>query len=128
MSARVIGKGNKEGIVHFSSKAAYHLKKYLDSREDDCEYLFVTQRKPHRKMANKTIQDEVERISNYAKLDKKITPHRFRHSFAGLSMQAGIELADLQHLLRHSNPATTLLYANVSEERGRQAFQRFHVQ
>lgn len=128
MSARVIGKGNKEGIVYFSSKAIYHLRKYLGSRDDNCEYLFVTQRKPHRKMSNRAIQDEVNRISNYSNLDKKITCHRFRHSFAGLSMEAGIELADLQYLMRHSNPSTTLVYANVSEERGRQAFKRFHSQ
>jgi integrase/recombinase XerD len=50
-----------------------------------------------------------------------------RHTFATLSMDAGIELADLQHLLGHSDPGTTLIYANVSEERKQQAFKKYHV-
>jgi site-specific recombinase XerD len=48
MSAKVIGKGNKERVVYLSIKALHHLKKYLNSRKDDCEAVFVTERKPYR--------------------------------------------------------------------------------
>lgn len=44
-----------------------------------------------------------------------------------LSMEQGIELADLQHLLGHANPITTLVYGQVTEERKQQAYKKFHV-
>jgi site-specific recombinase XerD len=128
MSLKVIGKGNKERVVYLSFKALFHLKKYLNSRNDDCEALFVTERKPHRKMGNMAIQREIDKIEKASKISKKLHPHVLRHTYATLSMDAGIELADLQHLLGHSNPGTTLIYANVSEERKQQAFKKYHVQ
>jgi len=127
MSAKVIGKGNKERIVYFSVKAMHHLKKYLLTRNDECEALFVTERKPIRRMTNRGIQFEIDKIEKKANIQKKLTPHVLRHTFATLSMDAGIELADLQHLLGHSNPATTLIYGNVSEERKKEAYKKFHV-
>lgn len=128
MNLKVIGKGNKERVVYLSFKALFHLKKYLKSRTDDCEALFVTERQPYRRMGNRAIQRDIDKIEHTAKISKKLTPHIMRHTFATLSMDAGIELADLQHLLGHSNPGTTLIYANVSEERKQQAFKKYHVQ
>lgn len=127
MSVKVIGKGDKERHVYLSSKAMYHLQKYLMNRLDDCDYLFVTIRKPIRKMSDDSIQLEIRKIEKRSNIDKKISPHTFRHTFAQLSMDAGIDLADLQQLLGHSNPATSLMYSAVSEERKQQAHRRFHV-
>lgn len=128
MSMNVIGKGNKERVVYLSFKALYHLKKYLNSRTDDCESLFITLRKPYRAVGNRAIQREISKIESRVSISKKLTPHVMRHTFAQLSMDAGIELADLQHLMGHSNPSTTLVYSNVSEERKQQAFKKYHVQ
>lgn len=128
MSASVVGKGDKERTVHLSFKALYHLRKYLKSRTDECEYLFVTIRRPIRQMNNDTIALEIKKIEDQANITKKLTPHVLRHTFAQLSMDNGVELADLQHLMGHSDPGTTLIYASVSEERKKQAFRRYHVQ
>lgn len=128
MSLSVIGKGNKERVVYLSSKALYYLEKYLNSRNDDCEALFVTVRRPIRRMSKGAIQDEINKIETAAQLTKKLTPHVLRHTFANLSMDAGIELADLQHLMGHSSPGTTLIYTQVSEERKRSAHKKYHVQ
>lgn len=128
MSMKVIGKGDKERVVYLSFKALYHLKKYLNARTDDCEYLFITLRKPYRGVGNRAIQREIDKIESRVNISKKLTPHTMRHTFAQLSMDSGIELADLQHLMGHSNPSTTLIYASVSEERKQQAFKKYHVQ
>ncbi len=128
MSAKVIGKGDKERVVYFSFKALYHLNKYLSSRTDDCEALFITERKPFRRLSNRAIQQEIDNIERKSNITKKLHPHVMRHTFATLSMDAGIELADLQHLMGHSNPGTTLVYASVSEERKQSAFKKYHVQ
>ena len=128
MSARVVGKGDKERHVYLSYKAMYHLKKYLETRHDDCVYLFVTVRRPIRQLSNASIQREIRKIESRVSISKKITPHVMRHTFAQLSTDAGIDLSDLQQLLGHSDPATTLTYSAVSEERKQQAHRRFHVQ
>ena len=127
-SLSVIGKGNKERIVYLNPKAIYHLKKYIDEceyEENDSEYLFSTTRRPHRKMSNVAIRNIVEDVAGRVETSKKVTPHVFRHTFATLAMDNGIELGDLQQLLGHSNPSTTLRYATVSEERKHNAHKRF---
>lgn len=127
-SLKVIGKGNKERVVYLNPKAKYHLKKYLDEctySENECEYLFSTERRPYRRIQNKSIQDIIEKIAKRTNIDKKVTPHVFRHTMATLAMENGIELGDLQQLLGHENPGTTLRYAAVSEERKHNAHKRF---
>lgn len=127
-SMSVIGKGNKERIVYLNPKAKYHLQKYLDEcnfAEIECEFLFSTERRPYRQLKNKSIQDIIEKISTRTSIQKKVTPHVFRHTMATLAMENGIELGDLQQLLGHSNPGTTLRYAMVSEERKHNAHKRF---
>jgi len=127
-SLSVIGKGNKERIVYLNPKAIYHLKKYIDEceyEENDSEYLLSTTRRPHRKMSNVAIRNIVEDVAGRVETSKKVTPHVFRHTFATLAMDNGIELGDLQQLLGHSNPSTTLRYATVSEERKHNAHKRF---
>jgi site-specific recombinase XerD len=128
MSMHVIGKGDKERIVYLSIKAMHQLRKYLNSRKDDCEYLFVTKRRPESKMTTRSIERIVDKIQARANISKKLTPHVFRHTFATLAMGNGADLADVQQLLGHENPSTTLIYAQVSEERKKQAHKRFHVQ
>jgi integrase/recombinase XerD len=128
MSLHVIGKGDKERIVYLSFKAMHHIRRYLKSRNDNCEYLFVTERRPYRRVGNRAIQRIIDHIEHKAKITKKLTPHTFRHTFATLAMENGADLADVQQLLGHEDPSTTLVYSQVSEERKKQAHKRFHVQ
>lgn len=128
MNARVIGKGDKERIVQLSFKALYHLRKYLKSRKDDCEYLIATIRKPIRQMSNRAIQRVVDKIDSRVNVSVRITPHTMRHTLATNMINNGADLADVQHILGHEDPSTTLMYARVSEERKQQAFKKYHVQ
>ena len=127
-SLPVIGKGNKERIVYLNGKAIYQLKKYLMDRqyeEDDCEYLFTTTRRPYRQMTTVAIRNIINKIAARVETSKKVTPHVFRHSMATMAINNGIELGDLQQLLGHSNPSTTLRYTAVSEERKLNAHKRY---
>lgn len=115
-------------MVYLNPKAIYHLERYIEAceeNENQSDYLFSTDRRPYRKMQNKTIQDAVDKIASRTNIDKNITPHVFRHTMATLAMENGIELGDLQQLLGHSNPSTTLRYAAVSEKRKKSAHRRF---
>lgn len=127
-SLKVIGKGDKERVVYINPKARYHLERYLEEceeSENECEYLFSTERRPYRQLQNKSIQDIISKISSRTTIDKKVTPHVFRHTMATLAMENGIELGDLQQLLGHESANTTLRYASVSEERKYNAHKRF---
>lgn len=127
-SLKVIGKGDKERVVYINPKARYHLERYLEEceeSENECEHLFSTERRPCRQLQNKSIQDIISKISSRTTIDKKVTPHVFRHTMATLAMENGIELGDLQQLLGHESANTTLRYASVSEERKYNAHKRF---
>lgn len=79
-SIKVLGKGNKERIVFFSNRAKIHLKKYLKSRNDNCEALFVTDRKEYRRLSNRGIQRTIKSIGIRIGLDD-IHCHQFRRSY-----------------------------------------------
>lgn len=127
-SAIVFGKGSKERRVYLSEKAKYYLKKYLKERTDDCPALIASERRPIRRLTNEGIQYQVKKIRDAAKIEKPLHPHIMRHTFAQLSLDNGMELADLQALMGHENADTTARYAQVSEERKHSAFKRFHAQ
>ncbi|NFI38776.1 integrase [Clostridium botulinum] len=116
MSLNVIGKGDKERKVYFSTKAKILLKKYLLTRSDGNIALFVTSKKPHGRLGGRSVQREIKKIANRASIKKSIYPHLFRHSFATSKLNAGMPLPVIQHLMGHENPATTQIYAELSEE------------
>jgi integrase/recombinase XerD len=106
----------------------HHLKKYLMSRLDDCPALFVTERKPIRRLSRRAIQREIKLISERAGITKRVHPHTMRHTFATLTLNNGADLATVQALLGHSNPATTQVYAQVSDEHKREQYRKHLVQ
>jgi integrase/recombinase XerD len=128
MSALVIGKGNKQREVYFSIRALYHLNKYLAERTDDCESLFVTIRKPIRRLTHRAIQLEVRKLAERAGMAHKVSPHVLRHTFATLTLNSGAELTAIQELLGHESPETTLRYARITEERKREQHKKYLIQ
>ncbi len=128
MSCRVVGKGNKEREVYFSFKAMYHLRKYLMDRTDQKEALFITLREPFRRVGHRAIQREVGKIANNAQIEKDISPHTLRHTFATLTLNNGADIVAVQHLLGHSDPSTTQGYATLSDARKREQHKKYLVQ
>ncbi|MBY6871654.1 tyrosine-type recombinase/integrase [Clostridium botulinum] len=116
MSLNVIGKGDKERKVYFNIKTKIYLKKYLNRRKDNNEALFVTSRRSYARLGGRSVQREIKKIANRAGINKSIYPHLFRHSFATSKLNAGMPLPVIQHLMGHENPATTQIYAELSEE------------
>lgn len=123
-SCKVIGKGNKEREVLFTVKSLFYLNKYLDDRFDDDPALFVTERKPHRRLSTRGIQREVALVAKRSGIKKSISPHVLRHTFATNLLNNGAELAAVQSLLGHDSPETTMIYAHVSDDRRREQHSR----
>ena len=125
---KVNGKGDKDRRVFLSEKALYYLSLYLETRTDDCEAMFVTERKPYRRLTIEGIRYIVKQIAERTDIDRSVFPHLLRHTFAQLSLDAGMEVSDLQAIMGHTNPNTTSRYAQASDERKYAAFKRFHSQ
>lgn len=126
-SVKVVGKGQKERDVFFSLKAIHHLNRYLDSRNDDCEALFVTERKPYRRLSKKAIQNEISHITENSPIKKHVTPHVLRHSFASLSLNNNMDISVISSLLGHSDVRTTQIYAHVTDENKRYQYKKHLV-
>jgi len=111
MTLKVIGKGNKERVVCFNTKAKFLLRKYILSRNDDCEALFVTTKFPIHRLGKRSIEREIKIISKRGKFTKSIYPHLLRHTIATHMLAAGMALHIVQALLGHEDPKTTQIYA-----------------
>ncbi|EPR12468.1 site-specific tyrosine recombinase/integron integrase [Ruminiclostridium papyrosolvens] len=122
--ARVIGKGNKERTVYFTWKALRCLDKYIKSRTDDCPALFVTSRKQYKRLGDRAVQKEVAKIAAKANIDKEIHPHVFRHTLATHLLENGADLVSVQNILGHEDPATTQIYATLTEQHKQQTFRK----
>ena len=105
------GKGNKQRIVFFNAESELSLRKYLESRTDENDALFVTMRRPYNRLCLKAIQDVVSKVS--ARSDLHVFPHKLRHTFATCGIRGGMPLEKLQALMGHAKPETTLIYAKL---------------
>jgi integrase/recombinase XerD len=113
---RVIGKGNKERIVCFSDKAKLYIKRYLDNREDSNSALFIGIRRPFNRLGKRAIELIIHNIAERAGFNKSVFPHLLRHTMATLGLQNGANIVTIQHLLGHTDPSTTQIYAENSIE------------
>lgn len=91
------------------------LKDYLSSRTDGNEYLFVSERKPHKGLGRFAVEKIVSDISNRAlhMTGKRVTPHIFRHTTATVALQAGMPVQNVSQMLGHERIETTMIYSEV---------------
>lgn len=112
----VIGKGNKERKVYFTERCKRALLNYLKDRKDNCEYLFITDRKPYRKLSTRGMEVIVNKMQIKSGLDRNIHPHIFRHTFATHALRSGMKPEVIQQILGHEDVGITLkVYAKLAE-------------
>lgn len=107
------GKGNKRRVVYFNAESELSLRKYLETRQDDCEALFVTIRRPHHRLGIRSIETEIGKIGR--RCENHVFPHKLRHTFATSGLRGGMPLDKLQALMGHAKPETTLIYAKQDQ-------------
>lgn len=105
------GKGSKDRMFILSQDLASELKSYLKKRENH-KYIF-SESSP---LTTRNIQKIVKNVRQKSKINKKITPHTLRHSFATHLLEAGTDIRKIQVLLGHSSLNTTSLYTHLSTE------------
>lgn len=112
----LFGKGSKHRFSYLNAKAEVALKEYLKSRNDNCEYLFITERKPIKNLNKEAIEKIIRNISKRTFGDqKKVTPHIFRHTTATTAMKNGMPIQSIQIMLGHNKIDTTMIYAHADE-------------
>lgn len=111
-SVHLFGKGQKHRTSFLNAKAEVALREYLNSRKDNNEWLFVSDRKPYDRMhvcgIQKIIREMTKRASDDVK--KNVTPHVFRHTFASRLIENDADITSVQKLLGHENINTTITY------------------
>ncbi|MEM2956138.1 MAG: tyrosine-type recombinase/integrase [Candidatus Pacearchaeota archaeon] len=105
------GKGNKDRIFIIPEKIIPELKAFID-KHPNYQYLF-SKDKP---LTTRNIQKIVKLATKKANIQKKVTPHTLRHSFATHLLEAGTDIRYIQELLGHSNLNTTQIYTHVSTD------------
>lgn len=110
----VTGKGGKIRTVYINAKAKVHLQKYLMSRLDDCDALFVTERRPIRRLGRRSIQREIDKVGEQSGLKKNVFPHLLRHTYGTMAAAKGVDITTIQKLLGHSELSTTQVYVKTS--------------
>lgn len=127
---KCFGKGSKERIVPFGNEASNYLKIYLDEYRNKLvkqvldEHLFLNNH--GRKMTRQGFLFIIKSICREKGINKNITPHMLRHSFATHLLQNGADLRSIQIMLGHSNLSTTQIYTNVSNQVLKENYELFH--
>ena len=128
---RIAGKGERERLVPISKRAIEDIKKYLvNSRkklviEKGFENVVFLNRRG-RKLSRVMIFTIIKNLADKIKLEKNISPHTFRHSFASALVQGGADLRTVQEMLGHESILTTEIYAHLDKEYLKDTVNRFH--
>jgi integrase/recombinase XerD len=126
----VIGKGNKERVVPVGRKAVAALHRYLDVGRPK----LVTPRSPAAVFLTKrgtpfasvTLWLRIKQRARRSGIERNLTPHMLRHSFATHLLEHGADLRVIQELLGHANISTTEVYTHVAGNRLREIHRKFH--
>lgn len=120
----VFGKGNKERIVYFDARTKLHLQKYLDSRNDNNDALFVSLKKPSKRVTIGGIESRLRKMGKELEIHK-VHPHKFRRTLATMAIDKGMPIEQLQELLGHQRIDTTLQYAMVKQSNVKLAHKKY---
>ena len=105
------GKGNKDRLFTIAANLAEKLKEYLSGKEN-FKYVF-SKDKP---LTTRNIQKIIKGLRQRTGINKKVTPHTLRHSFATHLLEQGTDIRLIQTLLGHSSLNTTQVYTHISSE------------
>jgi integrase/recombinase XerD len=112
----VKGKGNKERIIQICNKASLEpLRSYYDlfSEKIVSSGYFLINRF-NSKLSEQSVRNLIRKYAKYAKIDRSITPHTFRHTFATLLLEEDVDIKYIQQMLGHSSILTTQIYTHVN--------------
>lgn len=127
---RCLGKGGKERLLPFGTKALKAVCDYLTFarprivRNDFTDALFLS--RSGKMMRREDIFRLIKRYAVGAGVAKRVSPHTFRHSFATHLLENGADLRAIQQMLGHSDISTTQIYTHVETKRLKALHSKYH--
>lgn len=125
---RIIGKGNKERIVDVCMPVTLSaLREWTRTRNTsaDSNANFFTNRLG-KSLSPQNVRSMLRRIVQECGIEKNVTPHTFRHTFATLLLEEDVDVYSIQHILGHSSISTTQIYLHVNPLRQREILTNRH--
>lgn len=119
---RIRGKGDKDRIVLFDENTRHLLEDYLQKRVYESDYLFLNRFGDP--LTPRYVQMMIKNYARKAGINKKVTPHILRHSFATHLLKNGVDIRAIQQLLGHSNLSTTQIYTSVDMQTLKNVYDR----
>lgn len=127
---RLMGKGGKERYVQISNTSILEvLKKYYDENEQAIKksgYFFVNNRES--RYTEQSIRLMLKKYTKQAGIERNITPHMFRHSFATYLIEEGVDVSCVQQILGHSSIKTTQIYIHIAAKKQAEILKEMHPQ
>lgn len=126
---KILGKGNKERLVPIPGSTKELMKLYLMNvrplwLKKSSNYFFIN--KKGKKIYREYVEKMIKNCLIEANIDKNLTPHKLRHSYATHLLQGGADLRAIQELLGHSDISTTEIYTHVESERLKDSYLNAH--
>ncbi len=128
---RVIGKGDKERFVPLGIQAKQSINDYINNKrnlqkieESSNDILILS--KDGKRLTRHMIFNIIKKISKNSGINKKISPHTFRHSFASHLLKNGADLRSIQLILGHENITTTEIYTHLDSKHLLNVMNKYH--
>ncbi len=127
---RVLGKGNKERLVPISPRAIRELELWfldrnqITPRPGEADYVFISAARRQR-LSRITVFHNLRHFAQLAGIDKTISPHTFRHTFATHLLEGGANLRVIQMMLGHESICTTEIYTHLDTHYLREQILRY---
>ena len=125
---RIMGKGRKERYIQISNTAVLDiLRKYYEENEPEIKksgYFFINNR--GKRYTEQSIRLMLKKYTLKAGIQRKITPHMFRHSFATYLIEEGVDVSRVQQILGHSSIKTTQIYIHVAAKKQADILRELH--
>jgi integrase/recombinase XerD len=128
---KVVGKGDKERLVPIGTPTAHLLTLYLDHhrtliapKKGFEDHVFLNRRGQN--LSRVMVFTIIKKLAQVADLQKNISPHTFRHSFATHLIEGGADLRAVQEMLGHESILTTEIYTHIDREFLRESIMLYH--
>ena len=125
---RIMGKGGKERYVQISNSSLLAMMKkyFVENRTEIKErgYFFVNNR--GNRYTEQSIRLMLKKYTKQAGIERNITPHMFRHSFATYLIEEGVDVSCVQQILGHSSIKTTQIYIHVAAKKQAEILREMH--